>query len=248
MTDTALPIVMHGTGRMAGALVDALEASTDFYIAATVGPVAPGWGLQAPHHFSLDELSELPVLLIDFSLPDGTRTAATWCAGEGVALLSGVTGLPEDLVAVLKQTAVKVPVLWSPNLSLGINLMASLVHQAAAALGPETPVEIQDIHHQWKKDAPSGTALMLGDAIKSTRNGDGSLEYSSDRKGDEVGVHTVTFRLQGEEIDLVHRAHNRSIYALGALSAGKWLLDQPPGFYSAAEWLAGRISMGEGKI
>jgi 4-hydroxy-tetrahydrodipicolinate reductase len=240
--DMALPIVMHGTGRMAGALVEALENSEDFCIAATVGPVAPGWGLDAKHYFTLDELPTLPVLLIDFSLPDGTRAAAKWCAEEGVAMLSGVTGLPASVEKALQSAAATVPVLWSPNLSLGVNLMAALAGQAAAALGPETPVAIEDIHHQWKRDAPSGTALMLGEAINSRWQDEGEVKYSSIRKGDAVGVHTISFRLAGEEIELVHRAYNRSIYALGALSAGKWLMDQSAGLYTAADWLAGRIS------
>ena len=82
-----------------------------------------------------------------------------------VALLSGVTGLPVDVKAALSTAAERVPVLWSPNLSLGVNLLAELAKQAAAVLDPETRVEIEDIHHQWKKDAPSGTALMLGETI-----------------------------------------------------------------------------------
>jgi 4-hydroxy-tetrahydrodipicolinate reductase len=242
MTASARPIVMHGTGRMAGAVVDELENCADFRIAATVGPDAPGWGLDAPHYRTLEQAPLQPDLLIDFSLPDGTRAAADWCAINGVAMLSGVTGLPEDVETALRRTAQSVPVLWSPNLSLGINLMATLARQAAAALGPGTPVAIEDIHHQWKRDAPSGTALMLGEAVASQLHGEGKLKYSSVREGDEVGVHTVTFKLRGEEIELVHRAHNRSIYALGALSAARWLLQQEPGLYSAADWLAGRIS------
>jgi len=242
MKQAAQPIVMHGTGRMASAVVEALEDSGDFVITATVGPVAPGWGLSAPHYSTLDELSDLPVLLIDFSLPDGTRAAAEWCARNGVALLSGVTGLPGDVVEVLESASTRVAVLWSPNLSLGVNLMAALARQAAAALGAETPVAIEDIHHQWKRDAPSGTALMLGEAIGSQWRGEGNITYSSVREGDAVGVHTISFELDGEEIELVHRAHNRNIYALGALAGGKWLLSQPPGLYSASDWLASRMS------
>ena len=227
---------------MAGAVVDALDASQKFQIIATVGPVAPGWGLDAPHFFELDELPSLPELLVDFSLPDGTESAAQWCGREGVSMLSGVTGLPESVMKALEAAAKQVPVLWSPNLSLGVNLMAVLAGQAAAALGVESEVSIEDIHHQWKKDAPSGTALMLGEAINSSRHGEGKLSYSSVRKGEEVGVHSIHFQLEGEEIELVHRAHSRSIYAAGALAAGEWLLDQSPGLYSAADWLAGRIS------
>lgn len=242
MTDSKIPIAMHGTGRMAGAVVDALEDSSVFDIAMTVGPVAPGWGLPAQHYFTLDEIEEKPRLLIDFSLPDGTVSASEWCAVKGVPLLSGVTGLDEEATARIRAAASKIPVLWSPNLSLGINLMAELCRQAAGAVDESTPVAISDIHHQWKKDAPSGTAIMLAEAMQGRLRGEPDIRMSSVREGDEVGVHSVTFKLEGEEIELVHRARNRSIYAKGALAAGYWLLSQPPGLYSASDWLAGRIT------
>ena len=235
-------IAIHGAGRMAEAIVDAAESHDELIIVATVGPDAPDWGSSVPHFFSLDGLPALPALLIDFSLPDGTRVAAKWCAENDIALLSGVTGLPDDVNSALQTAAKSVPVLWSPNLSLGINLLAGLAKKAAAAIDPTTPVAIKDIHHQWKKDAPSGTALMLGDAIHSVQGADATLpEYSSVREGEVIGVHTITFKMAGEAFDLVHRAQDRSIYALGSLSAGKWLISQPPGLYSAADWLNSRI-------
>jgi len=132
-------------------------------------------------------------------------------------------------------------VLWSPNLSLGVNLVADLAARAAALLGADIPVTIEDIHHQWKKDAPSGTALMLGKRIAAARGGDdGRIEFSSVREGEYIGEHTVTFVLAGEEFSLVHKAHDRAIFALGALDAGAWLITRPPGLYSAADWLSGR--------
>jgi 4-hydroxy-tetrahydrodipicolinate reductase len=238
-----IQIAIHGAGRMAGAIVNAAESRDDLAIVATVGPETPDWQSPAPHFFSLPALPALPALLIDFTLPDGTGAAAQWCAENDVALLSGVTGLPDDITAALQTAADRVPVLWSPNLSVGINLLAGLAKQAAVLVDPDTPVAIEDIHHQWKKDAPSGTALMLGEAIRSKRgDGAGSLEYTSIREGEEIGVHTITFKMAGEEIDLVHRARDRRIYAVGALSAGIWLISQPPGLYSAADWLEGRMA------
>ncbi len=178
--------------------------------------------------------------MIDFTLPEGTRIAADWCAENRVALVSGVTGLPADVLDALESAAAHVPVLWSPNLSLGVNLLADLTARAAAVLDRQTPVIVEDIHHQWKKDAPSGTALMLGERIGTERGGDaGAIEYRSVREGEVIGEHTVTFKLAGEEFDLVHRAHDRSIYASGALDAGAWLIQQPAGLYSAADWLSG---------
>lgn len=225
---------------MARAIVTAARPRNDLLVAATIGPEAPDWDSPAPHFFALDDLPSIPALLIDFSLPDGTRVAAPWCADNDVALVSGVTGLGDDVTRAIEAAADSVPVMWSPNLSLGVNLLAALARQAAAVLDPDTPVAIEDIHHQWKKDAPSGTALMLGEIIGSQR-GDAAeaVSYSSIREGEVIGEHTITFALDGEAIDLVHRARDRRIYALGALSAGKWLISQPAGFYSAADWLEG---------
>jgi 4-hydroxy-tetrahydrodipicolinate reductase len=236
-----LHVTIHGSGRMAEAISIAAAPQDDVFITATVAPEAPDWESHHPHFFSLDALPALPALLIDFTLPAGTRKAAEWCAEKDVALLSGVTGLPADAKAALLTAAERVPVLWSPNLSLGVNLLAELAKQAAAVLDPQTRVEIEDIHHQWKKDAPSGTALMLGETITAQRGGAGEeIDYSSIREGEIIGEHKITFHMAGEEFDLVHRAHDRSIYALGALEAGKWLVRQPAGLYSASDWLTGR--------
>jgi len=234
-------IAIHGTGRMAGAIVSAAATRSDVNIMALVGPERPAGETVIPWYDSLDELGDLPDLLIDFTLPEGTHAAASWCASNQVPLVSGVTGLPENVSRALRDCAAVVGVLWSPNLSLGVNLLADLAGRAAAVLDDSTEVVIEDIHHQWKKDAPSGTALMLGGTISGQRQGnDSSIDYRSIREGEVIGEHTITFRMNGEEFDLVHRAHERSIYALGALDAGIWLTSQPAGFYSARDWLAGR--------
>lgn len=232
--------VVYGTGRMGAAVVEAARHSDHVSIVATVGPERPEWKSAIPWHPSLDELPDTPELLIDFTLPEGTRKAVGWCADHRVALLSGVTGIPADIRSELKRAATVIPVLWSPNLSLGINLLADLSARAGSVLDADTSVVVEDIHHQWKKDAPSGTALMLGERIADERGGDTSgIEYRSIREGEVIGEHTVTFRLQGEELDLVHRAHDRGIFARGALNAGRWLVGQPPGYYQAKDWLSG---------
>jgi 4-hydroxy-tetrahydrodipicolinate reductase len=226
---------------MARAIADVAQTRSDFVLTALVGPQAPDWDTTIPWYRTLDEILEPPSLLIDFTLPAGTLAAAGWCREQAVALLSGVTGLSESTMAALANAARRVPVLWSPNLSLGVNLLADLAGRAAAVLDSGTPVVIEDIHHQWKKDAPSGTALMLGATIAAQRDGDDSaIEYRSQREGEVIGVHTVTFRMAGEEFDLVHRAHDRTIYVRGAFDAAQWLLTRPAGLYSARDWLAGR--------
>jgi len=234
-------IAIHGTGRMAQAITRAAAARSDVSIIALAGPQAPDWDADPAWFPSLEDLPERPELLIDFTLPEGTLAAAAWCAENRVPLLSGVTGLKPEALAALDRAASRVPVLWSPNLSLGVNLVADLAFRAATVLDEEIPVLIEDIHHQWKKDAPSGTALMLGQRIAAARGGDDSrVEFTSVREGEIIGEHTVTFRMEGEEFSLVHRASERSIYALGAIDAGAWLTAQGPGRYSAADWLSGR--------
>lgn len=238
-------IAIHGTGRMGRSIFEAAGGRDDLEIVALVGPDRPDWttgnGGSAPWSDNLDGMPAEPDLLIDFTLPEGTRTAAEWCARNRVPLLSGVTGLGGQIMQALRRSADTVPVLWSPNLSLGVNLLAELAGRAAAVVDRDVPVSIEDIHHQWKKDAPSGTALMLGSVIAGRREGDDSaIAYDSIREGEIIGEHRVRFHLPGESFELVHRADDRGIYARGALDAGLWLTGQPPGFYSAADWLAQR--------
>lgn len=224
---------------MAAAIATAAGSIEDIDILAFVGPDEADWDSGTSWLSSLSELADKPDFLVDFTLPEGTRTAAAWCRENKVPMVSGVTGLPDDVLAALHSAGESAPVLWSPNLSLGVNLLADLAERAATVLGSDAAVHIDDIHHQWKKDAPSGTALMLGNRIQGARGDSGSeVSYSSVREGEVIGVHTVTFRLQGEEFDLVHRAQDRSIYALGALRAGRWLVGRKPGFYTARDWLA----------
>lgn len=230
---------------MAAAISRVLADRNNVSLLALVGPQAPDWADSPPWFASLNELPGTPDLLIDFTLPEGTETAARWCGDHGVALLSGVTGLKAGPRAALDAAATRVAVLWSPNLSLGVNLLADLAGRAAAVLDDECAVVIDDVHHQWKKDAPSGTALMLGQRIAAERNDDDArIDFTSVREGETIGVHTIKFLLAGDEISLVHKAHDRSIYALGALDAGAWLVTQPPGLYSAADWLSARAGDG----
>lgn len=232
-------VAVHGTGRMAQAVVNAAADTADARVIALCGRSAPEWETGIPRADALENMPEIPDLLVDFTLPEGTHTAALWCASAGVPLVSGVTGLSTEAQSALRRAARVVPVLWAANLSLGVNLLAELAARAAAVLGDSVPVDIEDVHHQWKKDAPSGTALALGDAIGAERGSAEGIAYHSVREGEVVGDHRVVFHLVGEDIELGHSARDRSIFAAGALKAGQWLLSQPPGFYSARDWLRG---------
>jgi len=238
-------IALFGAGRMAASFAELVRDLDDVEICAVVSLNAPDWLADRAtdiayfdHIEQLQQLDTLPNLILDFSLPDGTATAAAWCGQHRVALLSGVTGLGSQHRQALDRTALTAPVLWSPNLSLGINLLASLAKQAAAAIPEITQVRIHDVHHRHKKDAPSGTALMLGEKITEARSGE-MPDYSSVRKGEVIGEHEITLEWEGECITLAHQALDRSVFARGALSAARWLVKQPQGRYSADDWLAG---------
>ena len=227
---------------MAAAIVKAAGHDSSSHITAVIAPGQQDWDEPIPYFPSLDQLPGIPGILIDFSLPEGTATAAHWCAGNGVALLSGVTGLRKAEMDALQLASKTTAVLWSPNLSLGVNLLAQLCTMAARMMKPETRVSIADTHHQWKQDAPSGTALMLGAAINAGRQGSvPEVSYSSVREGEIIGLHSVTLEWPGEKIVLQHEAMDRALFAEGALDAARWLGQQAPGFYSAADWLGGRL-------
>lgn len=178
-------------------------------------------------------------LVIDFSSPAGTETAIQIALREGAALLVGTTGLPDATRQVLEAAARRIPVLVAPNTSVGVATCAALVQQAARSLGPNYRVEIVEAHHRHKKDAPSGTALMLAEAART-----GGAEMKMDqihalRGGDVVGEHTIRFAGEGEYLEIMHRATSRSLFALGALRAGQWLVRQQPGYYTMADMLKG---------
>lgn len=178
-------------------------------------------------------------LVIDFSTPAGTETAIQIALREGAALLVGTTGLPEATRQVLEAAARRIPILLAPNTSVGVAACASIVEQAARLLGPAYRVEIVEAHHSRKKDAPSGTALMLAEAARRGGAPVESGQIHALRGGDVVGEHTVRFAGEGEYVEILHRATSRTLFARGALRAGRWLVAQGPGFYTMADVLRG---------
>jgi 4-hydroxy-tetrahydrodipicolinate reductase len=171
------------------------------------------------------------------------------CAAAGVPVLIGATGFDAASRAILERAATAIPVLIAPNTSVGAGVMTELVALAALRLGSSYDVEIFEAHHRLKRDAPSGTALALGEAIaqaravplnevatydRSTLNAPrapGSIGFSSLRAGDIVGDHTVTFATAGERVEITHRATDRLTFARGALRAAEWLVGRPAGLY-----------------
>ena len=190
-------------------------------------------------------------VVIDFSRPEATAAVAKACADQGVSLVSGTTGLSNEQRETLHAAAKTVAVLWAANMSLGVNVLMLLAAHARKLLGAAYDVEIIEAHHNQKRDAPSGTALRLGeliaDALPSTgdpgppqsthgRQGlqprvAGEVGFHAVRGGDLVGEHTVMFCGIGERLELIQRTHSRSNYARGAVRAACWIADQGPGLY-----------------
>jgi 4-hydroxy-tetrahydrodipicolinate reductase len=186
---------------------------------------------------------------VDFSLAGCVAANARACAAAGVPLLIGTTGVDAATRDVLERSARDIPVLIAPNTSVGVSVVAQLVSMAAAGLGPSYDVEIFEAHHRMKRDAPSGTALALGEAVAAVRGQrleqvavhdraahtaprtPGSIGFSCLRAGDIVGEHTVTFAAAGERIEITHRATDRMTFARGAVRAAEWLVGRPAGLY-----------------
>ena len=186
---------------------------------------------------------------VDFSLAGGVAEHALACAAAGVPILIGATGLDPASRGIVERAARDVAVLLAPNTSVGVSVAAKLVAMAAQGLGPSYDVEIFEAHHRMKRDAPSGTALELGEAVAAVRGQrlediaahdrtgqtaprvPGSIGFSCLRAGDIVGEHTVTFAGAGERIEITHRATDRMAFARGALRAAEWLVGRPAGLY-----------------
>ena len=190
-------------------------------------------------------------VVIDFSAPAALVEAAAVCASAGVAIVSGTTGLDDAAKRALDDAAKRCAVLWEPNMSVGVHVLSSLVAQALAALGPSFDVEVVETHHRAKVDAPSGTAIRLGDVVKEARHGHyvhGREGRPGARKPDEIGMHalrggdvigdhTVFFFGDGERLELTHRASSRDLFAHGAVRAARWIAGKPPGRYRLGDIL-----------
>lgn len=247
-------LVIHGGGRMAKQLATAIP-SAGHELQALVSRNRPAWLSDTEYYPSFEGLSELPDVVIDFTLGGGTALAAHWCRSNLVALVSGTTALKDDDRQAIQGASDLVPVLWAPNLAKGPNLLLQHVHETARALGKQAAVRVLDVHHSAKKDMPSGTALLLARAVASAwqvpiddvlelttddqaKTQTGRVSCVSRREGDVVGEHQVTFYTNEDTIVLGHSAKDRSIYAHGSIEAAAWLSKQPAGLYSGADWLA----------
>jgi 4-hydroxy-tetrahydrodipicolinate reductase len=256
--------VVGVTGRMGVELLKALRVAEGAALAAAIarpGHMALGRdaaslaGLPAAGVKVSSDLAALAGLdvAIDFSRAEAVGLTADSCAAAGVALMVGTTGLDADALQRLDAAAGRVPVLLAANTSLALNVLLELVEQAARALPARYDMEITEAHHRHKVDAPSGTALALGEAaaagrglqltrpVALTGSSPGpraaGIGFSVIRGGDVVGEHDVRFLGAGEQLRLSHVATDRAIFAHGAVAASLWLAAQPPGMYRMADFL-----------
>lgn len=185
-----------------------------------------------------------PEILIDFSVPDMTVTLSRAAARSKIGLVIGTTGQSADDLHQLEAITAEVPLLMSPNMSVGVNIAFKLIEMATRAVGNDADVEIYEIHHNLKIDSPSGTAVRMGEIVAGERGQElervavygregntgrrisGAIGFHSARGGDVVGEHTVTFAGDGERIEVTHRAHSRVNFAAGALRATRFIYDR----------------------
>ncbi len=193
--------------------------------------------------------------ILDFTMPAATLQFAKMAAERNLVHIIGTTGLSASDLAEIAEAGQKTTIVQSGNMSLGVNLLASLVRRAARALGEDFDIEVLEMHHKNKVDAPSGTALLLGEAAASGRSVNlkarsirvrdgitgtrkpGDIGFASLRGGSVIGDHTVFFAGPGERIEITHRAEDRSLFASGAIRAALWARDKPAGVYSMMDVL-----------
>lgn len=217
-----------------------------------VGPLA---GIESINIALTPDFPDSADVMIDFSLPQAADKAIDYCAKNGVSLVMGTTGLSDEQTAKLKNASAKIAIVQATNMSLGMNLLFATVGKVAKALGENYDIEIVEAHHRFKKDAPSGTALSLAEAIceetgrdypgslvhgregKEAERKEGTIGMHAIRGGDIVGEHSVIYSTLGETVKISHSAHTRDTFVRGALRAAEWIVGQKPGLYNMQDVL-----------
>ncbi len=266
MTDIKIGIV-GAAGRMGKMLIEEAGATPGAVLAAAseragheaVGqdagtfaglkPVGVRIGAAAEDVFKASDV------VIDFTVPKATAVHAALAVSAKKALVIGTTGIEGAEAQAIRDAGRSAPIVWAPNMSAGVNLMFALTERVAKALGPDYDIEVLEMHHRHKVDAPSGTALGLGEAAARGRSvalkdvaargrdgitgarKSGAIGFAALRGGDVVGDHYVIFAGEGERLELVHKASSRRIYSKGALRAARWVMGRAPGVYDMADVL-----------
>jgi len=174
-------------------------------------------------------------VFVDFTTPEATQGNLDYVARYKKALVLGTTGLNDTQLKTLEGVSHAVPVVFSPNMSVGVNVLFAILPEIAKRLGPDYSIEIVEAHHKTKKDAPSGTAKKFSQVLADTAGKE--IPIHAVRLGDIVGDHTIIFCGNSERIEIKHQAHSRDLFALGALKAAKWVMGKPAGLYSMQDVL-----------
>ncbi|GLP97086.1 4-hydroxy-tetrahydrodipicolinate reductase [Paraferrimonas sedimenticola] len=267
MTQTnSIKLAIAGaTGRMGKVLIEAAHNHPQIQlIAASVRPGSSLTGADAGELAGIgklgvtlvDDLSQSDFdVLVDFTSPESCLELLSWCAAHNKAMVIGTTGFSDEQLQALEQHAQNTKVVFAPNMSVGVNLMWKLLEVASEVIGEQCDIEIQETHHRFKKDAPSGTALKMGEVIaaKLGRNladvaiygregmtgerDPNTIGFATTRAGDVIGDHTALFADIGERLEITHKSSSRMTYANGAMRASVWLVNQPNGLYDMQQVL-----------
>ncbi|MDO6694419.1 4-hydroxy-tetrahydrodipicolinate reductase [Aliiglaciecola sp. 3_MG-2023] len=259
--------ILGANGRMGRVLIEAAHLDSDINLVAAAVREGSQWiGMDAGElagiskqnlkiTASLEPNTTQIDAVIDFTLPDVIEQNLAWCVANKKAIVIGTTGLNDKQKESLERAATSIPIVFAANYSVGVNLMLNLVRQAAKTMGDTADIEILEAHHRFKKDAPSGTAMAIGEAIADEvgrdlnqcavygREGDTgerkheTIGFATVRAGDVVGEHTALFADIGERLEITHKASSRLTFAKGAVTAAKWLVGKPAGLYSMQDVL-----------
>jgi len=234
----------------------ALEHSGNTLLGSDAGELAGIGKLDLPLRDNLDANAANFDTLIDFTRPEATLANLASCVANNKSIVIGTTGFSDAQKQAIQQAAQSIPVVFAPNMSVGVNLCFKLLDLAARVLGDEVDIEVIEAHHRHKVDAPSGTAVRMGEILAAAlgRNLEDCAVYGREgitgprvrktigfetiRAGDIVGDHTVLFAAEGERVEITHKASSRMTFANGALRAAIWLKDQPAGLYDMQDVLS----------
>jgi 4-hydroxy-tetrahydrodipicolinate reductase len=264
----AINIAINGAaGRMGRCLIQAVAETDGLQLSAAIdraessligvdaGELAGVGKLGVVLSADLDQATQQSDVIIDFTIPEATMALLPLCAENQCRPVIGTTGFDEAQKQIIQQTADRIATLLAPNMSVGVNLSLKLLDMAARVLGDSVDIEIIEAHHRHKVDAPSGTALRMGEVVadalgrdlkdcaiygREGRTGErdrNTIGFATVRAGDIVGDHTVLFAAEGERVEITHKASSRMTFAYGAMRASKWLMQQQTGLFDMQDVL-----------
>jgi 4-hydroxy-tetrahydrodipicolinate reductase len=236
--------VVGSSGRMGQTIIETIKKSDKVQL-----------GVMLEKEDNLNDVLEEFDTLIDFTRPEATLNYLKICAKNNKKMVIGTTGFNEKQLQQLEDLAIQTSVVFAPNMSVGVNLSLKLLEMTAKVIGDDSDIEIVEAHHRYKIDAPSGTALKMGEVVANALGRDlkecavygregietvrdkKTIGFSTIRGGDVVGEHTVSFFMEGERVEITHKASSRKTFAMGAVRASIWLNEQNKGLYSMQDVL-----------